>query len=299
MEAAEAAEAPTDTWFNVIQDGADFLRRARSLWRDTTPHRVLSGPGIARLGHRRRRAGPRTELLISNPGDDRGEIRDVRPDGYYDRYPKLDAKVVLRPDTPRPATIIYTAALAVVAMKVVDPRTGCEAVVATRNSLAQEPRMNVHKHARMTVHGRYLVVCRVRQEGWRVRDAAVAAGISPRTATKWLARYRAGGMAALRDRGSAPRRGFSRSRCRPSRRGSLTAARFSSAAAQVAPPLRDAPVSATGASGSADGRALSTAIPLGADLRPGRAAEKIYRRPSRPRTRSRRSTTIRCPRARQ
>ena len=66
--------------------------------------------------------------------------------------------------------------------------------------------MNVHKHARMTVHGRYLVVCRVRQEGWRVRDAAVAAGISPRTASKWLARYRAGGMAALRDRGSAPRR---------------------------------------------------------------------------------------------
>ena len=96
--------------------------------------------------------------------------------------------------------------LVVVAMKVVDPRTGCEAVVATRNSLAQEPRMNVHKHARMTVHGRYLVVCRVRQKGWRVRDAAVAAGISPRTASKWLARYRAGGMAALRDRGSAPRR---------------------------------------------------------------------------------------------
>ena len=39
-----------------------------------------------------------------------------------------------------------------------------------------------------------------------MRDAAVAAGISPRTASKWLARYRAGGMAALRDRGSAPRR---------------------------------------------------------------------------------------------
>ncbi len=33
--------------------------------------------------------------------------------------------------------------------------------------------MNVHKHARMTVHGRYLVVCRVRREGLRVRDAAL------------------------------------------------------------------------------------------------------------------------------
>ncbi len=41
--------------------------------------------------------------------------------------------------------------------------------------------MKVHKHARMTVHGRYLLVCRVRQEGWRVKDAAAAAGISART----------------------------------------------------------------------------------------------------------------------
>jgi transposase InsO family protein len=66
--------------------------------------------------------------------------------------------------------------------------------------------MNVHKNARMTVHGRALLVRRVRVLGWRVVDAAGAAGVSPRTAYKWLARHRAGGEHALRDRSSAPAR---------------------------------------------------------------------------------------------
>jgi len=66
--------------------------------------------------------------------------------------------------------------------------------------------MNVHQHARMTVHGRALLVSRVRQDGWRVVDAAVAAGVSERTAYKWLARYRAGGERMLHDRSSAPAR---------------------------------------------------------------------------------------------
>ena len=66
--------------------------------------------------------------------------------------------------------------------------------------------MNVHKNARMTVHGRVLLCRRVRRQGWRVRDAARAGGVSERTAYKWLARYRAGGRAALGDRSSAPRR---------------------------------------------------------------------------------------------
>jgi transposase InsO family protein len=66
--------------------------------------------------------------------------------------------------------------------------------------------MNVHKNARMTVHGRYLLVMRVREQGWRVEDAALAAGVSVRTAYKWLARHRAGGEGALRDRSSAPAR---------------------------------------------------------------------------------------------
>jgi transposase-like protein len=55
--------------------------------------------------------------------------------------------------------------------------------------------MNVHKNARMTPHGRALLVRRVREEGWRVVDAAGAAGVSARTANKWLARHRAGGRA--------------------------------------------------------------------------------------------------------
>jgi transposase InsO family protein len=66
--------------------------------------------------------------------------------------------------------------------------------------------MNVHKNARMTVHGRLLLVARVRDRGWPIEDAALAAGVSVRTAYKWLARWRAGGERALHDRSSAPAR---------------------------------------------------------------------------------------------
>jgi transposase InsO family protein len=64
--------------------------------------------------------------------------------------------------------------------------------------------MNVHKHARMTVHGRALLMSRVLDERWRVADAARAAGVSERVAYKWLARFRAGGAAALHDRKPTP-----------------------------------------------------------------------------------------------
>jgi transposase InsO family protein len=63
--------------------------------------------------------------------------------------------------------------------------------------------MNIHKNARMTVHGRVLLIERV-AAGWRVADAAAAAGVSERTAYKWLARHRAGGAAALHDRKPTP-----------------------------------------------------------------------------------------------
>jgi hypothetical protein len=66
--------------------------------------------------------------------------------------------------------------------------------------------MNVHKNARMTVHGRLLLVQRVREADWRVVDAAAAAGVSERTAYTWLARYRDGGEPARHDRSSAPAR---------------------------------------------------------------------------------------------
>ena len=64
--------------------------------------------------------------------------------------------------------------------------------------------MNVHEHARMTQRGRVLLVKRIRDDGWKVAEAAQAAGISARTAYKWLARFRAGGERMLHDRSSAP-----------------------------------------------------------------------------------------------
>jgi transposase len=66
--------------------------------------------------------------------------------------------------------------------------------------------MNIHKNARMTMHGRALLVSRILNERWRVADAARAAGVSERVAYKWLARYRTGGAAALDDRKPTPGR---------------------------------------------------------------------------------------------
>jgi transposase InsO family protein len=66
--------------------------------------------------------------------------------------------------------------------------------------------MNTHKNARMTVHGRALLVRRILDDGWQVASAAEAAGVSTRTAYKWLARYRAGGERMLHDRSSTPAR---------------------------------------------------------------------------------------------
>ena len=66
--------------------------------------------------------------------------------------------------------------------------------------------MNLHKNARLTPQGRGLLVQRIRIEGWRVADAAAAAGLSERQVFRWLARHRAGGELALQDRSSAPAR---------------------------------------------------------------------------------------------
>ena len=49
--------------------------------------------------------------------------------------------------------------------------------------------MNIHSSARFTPVGRALLVRRVTQEGWPVGEAADAAGVSPRTAYKWLSRF--------------------------------------------------------------------------------------------------------------
>ena len=66
--------------------------------------------------------------------------------------------------------------------------------------------MNLHNNARLTPQGRALLVQRIRIVGWRVGDAAAAAGLSECQAFRWLTRYRAGGEPALQDRNSAPAR---------------------------------------------------------------------------------------------
>jgi transposase InsO family protein len=65
--------------------------------------------------------------------------------------------------------------------------------------------MELHANARLSVKGRELLVERVDAAGWSLTEAAEAAGVSERTAAKWLARWRAEGLAGLRDRSSAPR----------------------------------------------------------------------------------------------
>jgi transposase InsO family protein len=65
--------------------------------------------------------------------------------------------------------------------------------------------MNVHKNARLTPAGRALLARRVSQ-GWTAKSAAEAAGVSLRTARKWIGRHRRGGERRHHDRSSAPRR---------------------------------------------------------------------------------------------
>lgn len=64
--------------------------------------------------------------------------------------------------------------------------------------------MNNHKNARLTVHGRLLIVRRVLNEGLRPIDVAQAAGVSVRTVYKWLHRYQAEGEEGLKTRTSRP-----------------------------------------------------------------------------------------------
>ena len=64
--------------------------------------------------------------------------------------------------------------------------------------------MKLHRNAKLSVKGRELLVDRVEDAGWSLTQAAEAAGVSDRTARKWLARHRAEGPAGLFDRSSAP-----------------------------------------------------------------------------------------------
>jgi len=64
--------------------------------------------------------------------------------------------------------------------------------------------MKLHANARTCPKSRRLLVDRLEGD-WSLRSAAEAAGVSERTAAKWMARWQAEGEAGLQDRSSAPR----------------------------------------------------------------------------------------------
>ena len=66
--------------------------------------------------------------------------------------------------------------------------------------------MKLHANAPLGPKGRAIMVKRVLEEGIALAEAAEAAGVSARTARKWVVRYREQGEAGLIDRSSAPRR---------------------------------------------------------------------------------------------
>jgi len=66
--------------------------------------------------------------------------------------------------------------------------------------------MKLHGNAALSWHGRRRLAERVVEQGWTLKAAAEAAGVSVRCARKWASRYRLEGEPGLRDRSSAPRR---------------------------------------------------------------------------------------------
>ncbi len=64
--------------------------------------------------------------------------------------------------------------------------------------------MRLHANAALSLIKRRQMVRRVVEDGWRIKDAALAADTSSRTCGKWVARYRAHGENGLLDRSSAP-----------------------------------------------------------------------------------------------
>jgi transposase InsO family protein len=64
----------------------------------------------------------------------------------------------------------------------------------------------LHSNARTCPRSRRLLVDRVLVEGWSLAAAAEAAGVSERTAWKWVERFRSEGEPGLEDRPSKPRR---------------------------------------------------------------------------------------------
>ena len=66
--------------------------------------------------------------------------------------------------------------------------------------------MDVHKNARLTPAGREGMVRRTVEGGQTPKALSAAVGVCPRTVRKWVERFRAEGVAGLRDRSSRPHR---------------------------------------------------------------------------------------------
>src|SRR5215210_5319091 len=90
------------------------------------------------------------------------------------------------------------------------PRARCSIRASLEAGAAKPPaprrviRMKLHANARTCPHSRRLAVDRVEREGWTLAAAAEAAGVSVRTVSKWLGRFRLEGEQGLLDRCSAP-----------------------------------------------------------------------------------------------
>jgi hypothetical protein len=59
--------------------------------------------------------------------------------------------------------------------------------------------MKLHSNARFSPKGTLLLCRRVLEQDWSLATGAKAAGVSERTASKWIGRYRAEGEAGLVD----------------------------------------------------------------------------------------------------
>ncbi len=64
--------------------------------------------------------------------------------------------------------------------------------------------MKLHANAPLGPKGRAAMVARVVERGWSLAEAAEAAGVSDRTCSKWVDRYRREGEGGLLDRPSTP-----------------------------------------------------------------------------------------------
>lgn len=80
-----------------------------------------------------------------------------------------------------------------------------------------------HANARLTTHGRALLVSRVLRDGRPVAHVAKELGVSRQCAHRWVARFRVEGSAGLADRSSRPRR--TPTKTSPDREATVLAAR--------------------------------------------------------------------------